>query len=351
MPPYQSYQPRPTAQGFRMGGYQSPSTSIPTYPITPTQNPFGASRTSTPFGPTQSRGFGSYPQQQMPQFQRRSPTQAPGMASGWSGSSDPLSSFLGGSARNQAFSGRGDFTDWALELMIPQDGVYGDQKWAPGNGTDVFTRRGFTIRAPADGMIGPIPQPIMGPGGPIGGLIFSDQSGKSARMVHVQPMGQARRVRKGEPIAVVNDPQLDMLGPYQGMPDGFQNIDLAFASSPNGFSYATPGVGGDVSAQGLLSSRGLGRRIPGQTRGPNGGPGGGGGMMGMPGGMMGGMPGMGMGMPPNPFMMMMQGGRGGPPMGPMGMGGFGGPGGGMGFGGPMGPMGMNPFMMGGMRPF
>ena len=260
----------------------------------------------------------------------------------------------GASRAPQGSQGRGlsvPGMDWDFSLMLPPDGVYGQQKWMPGNAIDVFTRRGTVIRAPTDGIIGPLANAPPGPMGPIAGFVFSDASGKSARFIHVQPMGQPRRVRRGEPIGTVMDPSMDMLGAYPGMPDGFQHIDLALASSPGALSYADPGRGGDVNASQFLRGMGYGRQIPGSTRGPN--SGGMGGMMGNPFGggspFGGGMPGMG-GMPP------MMGGMGGPGMGGMppfpmgGMGGMGGPG----MGGMPPPFmmgGMPPFMMGGMPPF
>jgi len=91
---------------------------------------------------------------------------------------------------------------------------------------------------------------------------------------------------------------MDMLGPYQGMPDGFQHLDLTL-----GQGGPFPVTGGQVNASQWLSSIGYrGQQIPGQTRGPN--MGGGGGGMPNPFGMGGGnpfaMPGF------NPMMMGMR---------------------------------------------
>jgi hypothetical protein len=240
----------------------------------------------------------------------------------------------------------------------------------PGNGIDIFVRRGTPVYAMFDGTVEPNPQSIPSPMGPVPSFLLRGTNGLTMQATHAQ-MTARGPVRKGQQIGVVNDPGLDILGPYQGMPDGFQHLDLTIG---HGGPFQV--TGGDIHAGVALESTGYqGRRIPGSTRGPQGGPGGGlggfgggsmfggpgGGFGGMPGGMgmgmpgmgpggPGGFPGLGMGMPGgmgmNPFMMGM---GGGPPGMGMGMG-MPGP---MGMGMGMGPqMGMNPFMsMFGGRPF
>lgn len=241
---------------------------------------------------------------------------------------------------------------------LPPGGIYGTQKWAPGNGIDVFVQRGTPIYAPFDGTVGQNPRAMPSPMGPVPSFLLQGQNGITFQATHAQMTAQGP-VRAGQQIGVVNDPGLDILGPYQGMPDGFQHLDITM-----GHGGPFDVTGGDINARDWLQQIGYqGQMIPGQTRGPNGG-GGGMGMGGFPGmggmggpmGMMGGMPGMGMGGSPfggggafgSPF-------GGSPFMGGGGMGGMGGGMGmpGMGMGGGMGGfpgmgMGMPPMLGGGM---
>ena len=234
---------------------------------------------------------------------------------------------------------------WGMPL--DRGGIFGQQKWMPGNGIDIFTRRGAPVYAMFDGTLSPYGVP--GPGGQIGGMLLQGDNGYTMQSIHTQlrPQG-AGRVRKGDVIGYVGDPTMDMLGPYQGMPDGFQHLDLTIGRGRGPF----PLQGGDINASQWLQQNGYGSPSTGQTRGPNGAGGG---------GMGGGMPGMGMpGMGGGPMGMGGLPGMGMPGMPGMGMGGpsggmFGGPGMGMsgmpGMGMPGMPgMGMSP-MFGGGNPF
>lgn len=276
-----------------------------------------------------------------------------GMPQGYTGgTSNPGAAGMGGMVGSDG---------WGAE-WLPTGGIYGAQKWSgPGNDIDVFVPKGSVIRAPADGVVNQIGQAIMGPMGALPGLIFSDQRGLSARMVHVQPLvGPGTRVRKGQPIAQVADPSMDMLSPAPIRALGgqdYNHIDLAFASSPNGFRYGSPSEGGDVNAVQWLQSHGYqGRQVartPGPPEGMAGGGGGGfggGGLGGNPfGGGFPGMPGAG-GFGGGGLPGMMGGGSpfggGGSPFGGgfpgmPGGGGFGGGGfGGGGFGGGFNPLSM-----------
>ncbi len=381
MPPYT--QSGATSRGFQWGQpQQQPRGGMPGMGRYPTQapargrpspmqmpqyppNPFGASSQSG-FGSFGSSfgGFGGYPQNaSMPSFASGSPYSGSSPSQGWGAQFDPTSRFLGSSVPGTA-QGQSGAYDFAPPL--PPGGIYGDQKWQPGNGIDVFVQRGTPIFAMFDGVVEPNPASIPSPVGPVPSFLLRGANGLTMQATHAQ-MTARGQVRKGQQIGVVNDPGLDILGPYQGMPDGFQHLDLTIG---HGGPFQV--TGGDLNAKMALEVSGYqGRRVPGATRGPNGGGGGGlggfggGGMFGGPGGMFGGMPGMGgpgMGMGgsmgfPGPGMGM----PGMPPMGGMGMNPFGGmgmPGMGMGMPGmgmpgmmpPMGMgMGMNPFMFGGMR--
>lgn len=250
-----------------------------------------------------------------------------------------------------------------LVAPLPPGGVFGQSKWMPGNGIDVFVRRGTPIYAPFDGYVGPNPRAMPSPMGPVPSFLVQGQNGLTFQASHAQMVAQGP-VRAGQVVGYVNDPGLDILGGYQGMPDGFQHLDMTIG---HGGPFMTQG--GDINALDFLGATGYqGQQIPGATRGPNGGPMGGMGMgpmsmglggfggMGGPMGMMGGGPpmmgmGMGMGGPPgmgmggsmDPFSMMGGGGMmGGSPFG----GGFGGMGS-MGMGMPGMGMGGSP-MGGGM---
>lgn len=276
-----------------------------------------------------------------PQMGSGSPYSALGGAQGWSPQMDPTSRFVGSQGGVSGMqAGGGEFAP-----PLPPGGIYGDSKWTgPGTrGTDIFVRRGTPIFAMFDGVVQSNPMPIPSPAGPVPSFILQGSNGISAQMTHAQMTAQGR-VRKGQQIGIVNDPGMDMLGQYPGMPDGFQHLDLTMGHGGGPF----PLQGGDIHAGMALEQSGYqGQRISGSTRGPNGGGGsmfggpGGGGGFGSPGGLPGGFPGM----PP----------MGMPGMGPGGPGGLSGPGMGM-----PGPMGMNPFMMGmgqggppgmGMNPF
>lgn len=232
-----------------------------------------------------------------------SPQYGASSAGGYAGQAGQSGQYNPAGAGQQAGAGGASSGgDWDPNFFLPPGGKYGQVKWMPGNDIDVFVRRGSQIKAPADGQIGPLGQSIPGPMGNIDGLVFSDAQGRTARFVHVQPQGGPRQVRKGEVIATVYDPSMDMLGAYPEMPDGFQHIDLAFASSPGALSYASPGAGGDINGAQFLVSHGYGQQIQGRTKGPPDAMGGG------LGGMPGMMPGFGGG---GPFGGMMPGGGGG----------------------------------------
>lgn len=258
----------------------------------------------------------------------------------------PEESWVGGGQDMQVGVGQtgdGWGTGW-----LPQGGLYGQQKWSgPGNDIDLFVSKGSPIYAPADGIVQQLGQAIQGPMGSIPGLIFSDSSGRSVRMVHVQPsVAPGQHVSRGQVIAYVADPSMDMLSPAPIQALGgqdYNHIDLAFGSSPNAFRYGSPSEGGDVSAVGWLQQNGYQGNMVARTPGPPEGMAGGGGMMGGLGGMPGGFPGMPGGLGGMPGM---PGGFGGTPFGdPMSMmmgGGMGGmmgggmPGGGSPFGGGFG---------------
>lgn len=226
---------------------------------------------------------------------------------------------------------QGGEAGWAAP--VDAGGIYGQQKWSGGNGIDVFLRRGSLVYAPFDGYVG-VDNSNQSPFGPVPGVNIQGSNGYQMSAIHVQPIAQGY-VRRGQPIGRVDDNGLDILGPYQGMPDNFQHADLRFGRVGESLANVQ---GGSVNAIDVLRQTGYqGQQIGGTTRGPQGGPMGGGGF-GFP-----GMPGMGMG----GFGM-------GSPMfgGPMGMMGGGPPGFGMGggFGGGMPPMGFGPPMMGGGFP-
>lgn len=306
--------------GFsQMGGYSGQMT------------PFPGGSSFSGFGGFGSNPFGMPSGGYMPSLGSGSPYSSLGGAAGWGAQFDPTSRFLGATVPQTGAGGAGAY-DFAPPL--PPGGVYGDSKWMPGNGSDIFVPRGTPIFAMFDGVVEPNPQAPMSPIGPVGSFLLRGANGITMQATHAQ-MTARGPVRKGQQIGIVNDPSMDILGQYPGMPDGFQHLDLTL-----GHGGPFPISGGDLNAvQALQLSGYQGKRVPGATRGP-GGPGGGMGMgMGAPGMGMGGFPGLGgpmMGMP-----------------GPMGMGMPGmGPGGPMGFSGP--GMGMNPFMgMGqmGMNPF
>ena len=259
--------------------------------------------------------------------------------------------------------------------------LMGAQKWSGGgNSIDVFTPKDATIYAPFDGIV----QTMQTMNGPVPGtlvMLTDPQTGFSMRLVHTQALTQGGTIRKGQPLARVNDPGMDMLrwpgGQFGNAPGGYQHAQVDFAGSPGGFTDGP--MGGQYDARQILTQGGFrptqqvprtpgppegmggGMGMPGMGMGPMGmpglpgmgmqGPGGmfGAGMPGLPGMGMPGMPGMGMpgmSMPGMPPMMM-------PPMMPGGM--FGGPMG-MGVGGPPGGMGMPslpmlpPFLSGGLGP-
>jgi hypothetical protein len=223
--------------------------------------------------------------------------------------------------------------------------LVGQQKWSGGgNSTDVFTPKGAVISAPFDGIV----QTMQTMNGPVPGelvMLTDPRTGFSMRLVHTKGLVKGGQVRKGQPLAIVDDPGMDMLrwpgGQYGQAPGGYQHAQVDFANSPGGFKDGP--MGGQLNALQILTQGGFrpGQVVP-RTPGPPEGMGGGmsGGPMGDMGmGMFGGMgmPGMGMmGMPPMMGMGMPPMGMGMPPM-------FGGPGMGMGMGGP----GMFPGMSGG----
>ncbi len=343
------------AQGSRPG-MQAPSLSLPPNPFGMGSGSFSAyGAPSGGFGGFSSLGqysgsmspfsmgsnpFGMSSGGYMPSLGSGSPYSSLGGAQGWGAQMDPTSRFVGSQGGASGMAAAGGVGDLAPPL--PPGGVYGDAKWTgPGtNGIDIFTRRGTPIFAMFDGVVDQNPMPIPSPAGPVPSFILRGNNGMAMQATHAQLTARGP-VRKGQQIGIVNDPGLDILGPYQGMPDNFQHLDLTIGHGQGPF----PLQGGDINAKMALEMSGYqGQRVQGITRGPNGG--GGGSMFGMPGGAGGfgspmGMPGMPpMGMPGMPPM-----GLGGPGMGMNPF--MGGMGPGMGPGGPMGfpgPGMMNPFM-------
>ncbi len=351
-----SFPPNPFGSGGGFSQYGAPSggfggfSSLGQY--SPSLSPFGggASFGGNPFG-MPSQGY-------MPSMGSGSPYSSLGGAQGWGAQFDPTSRFLGSSVPG---TGQGQSGAYDFAPPLPPGGVYGDSKWMPGNGSDIFVPRGTPIFAMFDGVVEPNPMQIPSPVGPVPSFLVRGSNGITMQATHAQ-MTARGPVRKGQQVGIVNDPGMDILGPYQGMPDGFQHLDLTI-----GHGGPFPLQGGDLNARMALELSGYqGRKVPGATRGPNGG--GGGSMFGGPGGSFGGLgggmgpgiPGMGPGGPmgfPGPGMPM-PGFPGMPGTNPFGGGGAGNPFM-MGPPGMMGPQmmspggfGGNPFMsMFGGRPF
>lgn len=238
-----------------------------------------------------------------------------------------------GPALQQGGFGQG-MANSRMPFSIPPGGVYGQQKWAGGTGTDIFLPRGSPITA---NMGGTVVTARGGTGlnqGAEMGIRFDN--GQEFRFRHVQPGLQAgMRFSPGQQLAIISDPSMDMLNPMAtrgiGAPDGYQHLDLSVGGPFN----PAGGAGGSINAAQWLQSVGYQGRVVGRTPGPQEGMGGGmgpfgGGFPGMPGG--GGFPGM-----PGPF------GGGGFPGGGMFPGGGGMP-------NPMMMFGGGGFPGGGMRP-
>jgi hypothetical protein len=151
--------------------------------------------------------------------------------------------------------------DWALPL--DHGGLYGELKWFPGNATDVFMPCGSLVYAMFDGSVEPYSVPY--PGGMVPGLLLNGDNGYSMQGLHVRLTAEGI-VRKGQVIGVVDDPGLDVLGPYPGTPGGdFQHLDLAIGRGSGPFSQ----YGGDLNAARVLGLLGYHGQVVPQTLGPN----------------------------------------------------------------------------------
>jgi hypothetical protein len=151
--------------------------------------------------------------------------------------------------------------DWALPL--DHGGLYGELKWLPGNGTDVFMPCGTPVYAMFNGTVKPYAVPY--PGGIVPGLLLNGDNGYSMQGMHVRLTAEGF-VRKGQVIGIVDDPGLDVLGPYPGTPGGdFQHLDLTIGRGPGPF----PLYGGDLNAARVLGQLGYQGQVVPQTLGPN----------------------------------------------------------------------------------
>src|SRR4051812_11581750 len=88
---------------------------------------------------------------------------------------------------------------------LPPGGIFGTQKWAPGNGIDVFVPRGTPVYAPFDGTVGQNPQSIPSPMGPVPSFLLQGSNGLTFQATHAQLTARGP-VRAGQQIGVVNDP-------------------------------------------------------------------------------------------------------------------------------------------------
>ena len=145
---------------------------------------------------------------------------------------------------------------WA-HLLSDAPGLTGQQKWLPGStGIDIFVRRGTVVRAPFSGTW----QFQLVPGGPmpIGEGVLVRDDGFCARFRHIQSQANPGPVALEAPLAVVNDPSMDLLrwpAGYPTPPDGYQHLDVSLATHPTRLD-PTGGAGGDVPAYGYIWGRG-----------------------------------------------------------------------------------------------
>lgn len=160
--------------------------------------------------------------------------------------------------------------DWSL-LLGGTPVLTGPTKWLAGStGCDLFVRRQSVIKAPYDCDRVTFQ---MVPGGPmpIGEMVLYpvDKSLPVARFRHVTSNSNLARPRKGDPVARVYDPSMDMLhwpARWQGgepnyprPADGYQHLDLSLASVPGQLNplsvHGFGGAGGDLSAYQYLAAR------------------------------------------------------------------------------------------------
>jgi hypothetical protein len=142
-----------------------------------------------------------------------------------------------------------DGEDWEI-LLDGAVGLVGREKWLVGSkGSDLFVVRGTQVRAPHDARVS-ITQIPIGNGMTIGEMTLVYEDGRAVRFRHdLAHVANGSHVRKGDYVAVVYDPSMDLLRwPSSGFPrppDGYQHLDLSLATSitrldPSG------GAGGDV---------------------------------------------------------------------------------------------------------
>lgn len=175
------------------------------------------------------------------------------------------------SAAPQTASVAGRTGPGGMVAPLAPGAIYGSGgKWSGGSGLDLFTQRGEPVIAMFDGQVRP-DYSNQSPFGPVPSFILSGQNGMSAQYTHVQGTRQGP-VRAGDVIGYVDDPSLDVLGAYPGMPGNFQHLDLRLGRGNGPFTV----TGGDVDVRQTLGQMGYqGRAVQGVTRGPNGGGGGG----------------------------------------------------------------------------
>src|SRR5262245_43945818 len=162
MMPYQPEYPNP---------FGTPTTSYLPQQPRPQQSIFGGYRY-----PSQSNRYGMYARGAL-----QSPAQQGDFGQLRGYQNDQVSRFIGPQGEPGTMPAMGG--DFAAPL--PPGGVYGQQKWAGGNGTDIFVRRGTPVYAVFDGDI----EPFSGgqsPMGPVPGGLLRSPTGMAAQYQHVQ---------------------------------------------------------------------------------------------------------------------------------------------------------------------
>lgn len=155
------------------------------------------------------------------------------------------------------------YSGW--RLPVPQGGVFGRQKWAPGNGLDVFLPRGSPVFASFSGTIQPysVPSPV----GPVPGFRITGANGITQQVLHVVQTAQGR-VEAGQRVGTINDSGLDILGRLPSpFPDNYQHADITYGNGGGPF----PVTGGNINAFSVLQDLGYQGTQVQQTPGPQGG--------------------------------------------------------------------------------
>lgn len=160
---------------------------------------------------------------------------------------------------------------------VPHGGIFGQRKWYPGNGCDIFVPDNTILQAPTDCVIEEI-IPGQGMSGGAEIILAALDRQWAWRWRHVQEPGYyvGQQISRGSALGRVHDDSLNLLGAIpawavqqagEPFPSGWQHCDLSVNQGTDQFNPAG-GSGGNVNGYQWLVENGYQGTVLGRTPGP-----------------------------------------------------------------------------------